>query len=150
MSSFTKATWRMLDWRDSRDVQLYEVSGLRFDIGYLGSGLSVTVPDGFVTDGPSIPKLVKWLLGKLSRKLLAWLVATLITPSAIHDMMRQDRRFSKLTTDTTMLLAMECNRTPVVLRWLVFFLVMQNRSRRDYAGEVPLSNHSPRDSRDAR
>ncbi len=43
---------------------------LRYEIGALGSGLSVTVPAGFVTDGASIPRIMQGVLppfGKWSR-----------------------------------------------------------------------------------
>ena len=34
-----------------------------YDVGYLGSGDTITVPKGFITDFASIPKGVRWIIG---------------------------------------------------------------------------------------
>lgn len=119
MSSFTRADFEATgEKRNGR--KLYRiVGGFTFDIGYLGSGLSIQVPDGFVTDGPSMP----WI----ARKLLP--TRTMTKASAVHDLLREDLRFSKLEGDAIFLTAMQAEGTPVWLRELAFLAVRLNNSR---------------------
>ncbi len=101
--------------------------GLRYDIGFLGSGLSVFVPEGFETDGPSDPTGVLQLLG---------VAPTMMRASAVHDMLREDLRFTKLQSDAVFLMAMETEGTPPIWREAAFNSVRLNQSR---------SKHQPAD-----
>lgn len=119
MSSFTEAT--AIDTgerRNGRKLFRY-AEGFRFDIGYLGSGLSVTVPPGFVTDGPTVPA---WLARILP-------MHTIAKSAAVHDLLREDLRFSKLEGDAVFLTAMAAEGAPVWLRELAFVAVRLNQSR---------------------
>ena len=119
MSSFTKADFEYTGQKRG-GRKLYRVlDGFVYDIGYLGSGLSISVPAGFVTDGPSMPV---WLGFMLPTKRM--------TKSAcIHDMMRQDLRYSKTEGDALFLTAMLVEKTPWWLRELAFIAVRLNNSR---------------------
>ena len=119
MSTFTRAVFEPLDeYRCGR--RLYRIpDGFSFDIGFLGSGLSIVVPAGFVTDGPTIPR---W-----ATKLLP--VGTMMKSAAIHDCLRENLRFSKPEGDAIFLTAMYAERTPAWLRELAFLAVRFNNSR---------------------
>lgn len=118
MSAFTEATFSALgETRAGRD--LYRVDGLAFDIGRKGSGLTIRVPDGFVTDGPSIPRWA-WAIIPTHR---------LAKSAALHDYMRERLEFTKLTGDAIFLSAMQAEQTPAWLRWCAFLAVLLNNSR---------------------
>ncbi len=118
MSAFTEATFTALgEARMGRD--LYRVDGLAFDIGRKGSGLTIRVPDGFVTDGPSIPRWM-WLVIPTHR---------MVKSAALHDFMRERLEFTKLTGDAIFLSAMQAEGTPAWLCWCAFLAVSLNFSR---------------------
>ncbi len=119
VSSFTDATFEPTGERRAGRALYRIVEGMRFDIGFLGSGLSVWVPPGFVTDGPSVPVWLRWALP----------VGRMIKAAAVHDCLREDLRFSKLEGDAIFLTAMRAERTPVWLRELAFVAVRLNGSR---------------------
>lgn len=93
--------------------------GMRFYVGYVGSSLWVDVPEGFLTDGPSVPA---WMLRFFP-------VGWLIKASAVHDRLREDLRYAKTDGDAIFLTAMKAERTPVLIREIAFWLVRMNRSR---------------------
>lgn len=129
MSSFTEATFKKVYLPDGSPKrrggrQVYAIrgadgQGMRYDIGFLGSGMSVHVPEGFETDGPSAPI---WVIPFMP-------IGRMIKASAVHDMLREDARFTLLETDLVFLAAMETEGTPVVVRWAAFNAVRLNRSR---------------------
>ena len=129
MSSFTEASFEAVYLADGSSKlrggrQVYKIrgadgAGLRWDVGYLGSGLGVHVPEGFETDGPSAPL---WLLPLLP-------VRRMVKASAVHDMLREDVRWTKLETDAIFLMAMETEGTPLWARVLAYKAVRLNRSR---------------------
>ncbi len=120
MSAFTEATFSPTgESREGR--RLYRIEeGFRFDIGYEGSGLSVSVPAGFVSDGPSVPVWLSRLLP----------VRKMVKACAVHDMLREDLRFSKLEGDAIFLTAMAAEGTPFLMRELAFLAVRINNSRK--------------------
>lgn len=128
MSIFTQAKLEPTgEYRCGR--QLFRVAdGFQFDIGYVGSGLSVHVPAGFVTDGPSIPAWIAWLLP----------TRRMVKSSAVHDLLREDRRFSKLEGDAIFLTAMRAEGTPLWLRELAFLAVRINASRKVNPANEPM------------
>ena len=120
MSSFTEARFEPTGERRQGRKLYRVVGGFDFDIGYLGSGLRVRVPAGFLTDGPSIPIAFRWALP----------TNRMVKASAVHDMLREDRRFSKLEGDAIFLTAMQVEGTPAWLREIAFLAVRLNGSRR--------------------
>ena len=120
MSSFTEAKFiKLLPKRSGRTLYITEKQ-FQYDIGYEGSGLCVKVPAGFQTDGPSIPPLLQKLLP----------LRNMIKSCAVHDMLREDYRFTKLEGDAIFLSAMQAEKTPFILRELAFLLVRLNNSRK--------------------
>jgi hypothetical protein len=119
MSEFTRALLEPTgETRGGRAV--YRVAeGFTFDIGYLGSGLAVTVPAGFETDGPSVPAWALWIVD----------VGAFIKSACVHDMLRQDLRFSKLEGDAIFLTAMAAEGVEPWQRELIFLAVRLNNSR---------------------
>lgn len=119
MSSFTQADFEFTGERRAGRKLYRIVNGFQFDIGYLGSGLSVAVPAGFITDGPSVPWWIRWALP----------VDRMAKASAVHDMLRENRRFSKIEGDAIFLTAMAVEGTTAWLREIAFLAVRFNRSR---------------------
>lgn len=119
MSSFTDALLAPTgQTRNGRAV--YRVAqAFRYDIGYLGSGLSVTVPAGFETDGPSVP----WWAVKIVD------VGAFVRSACVHDRLREDLRFTKLDGDAVFLTAMEAEGVKPWQRELIFLAVRLNGSR---------------------
>ena len=63
MSSFTEDLIVKVLAKQRNGLGLFElVVPFTFDLGFLGSGETVTVPAGFVTDFASIPGFARWLL----------------------------------------------------------------------------------------
>jgi len=61
LSKFTgDISCRFMDDVDGRHAQLLEP--LVWECDFKGSGLTVTVPAGFITDGASVPRLLWWLM----------------------------------------------------------------------------------------
>ncbi len=120
MSSFTNAVFEPTGVkRDGRHTFVLAQT-FQFDIGYLGSGLTVVVKKGFISDGPSAPK---WLLRFIPFE-------TMIKSCAIHDMLREDLRFSKTEGDAIFLTAMCAEGTPAWLREISYLVVRLNGSRK--------------------
>ncbi len=74
MSSFTEDLLVKV-LADERNGQgLFEVAQpFTFDLGFLGSGETILVPAGFITDFASIPRLARWLFpisGKVAKAAL--------------------------------------------------------------------------------
>ena len=118
MSAFTEATFTPTGRRRG-GRELFRIDGLAFDIGRKGSGQTIRVPDGFETDGPTIPAWA-WRLIPTER-LVKW--------AALHDFMRERLGYTKLTGDAIFLSAMEAEGTPAWLRWPAFLAVLANNSR---------------------
>lgn len=63
MSSFTADLLVKVLSEERNGIGVFELTHpFTFDIGFLGSGESVTVPAGFRTDFCSIPRIARWLL----------------------------------------------------------------------------------------
>jgi hypothetical protein len=119
VSSFTRALFEPTGRTKSGRAVWRCVGGLTFDVGYLGSGLSVTVPEGFETDGPSVPF---WALPFIK-------VGCMIRAAAVHDRLREDPRFSLIDCDAIFLTAMKAEGVPALQRELAFLAVRFNQSR---------------------
>jgi hypothetical protein len=136
-SSFTSATFRPVLVRDPKTGieqlktkegrRLYSIhgddgNGLTFHVGFEGSGLSVHVPEGFVTDGPSIPSWCRWLVPKTARE-------QAMKSAAVHDLLCEHPAFSRPEADVHFLIAMYAERTPQFWREVFFAAVRTNSSK---------------------
>lgn len=119
MSSFTRAVFEPTGRTLNGRAVFKAVGGFHYDIGFIGSGLQVVIPDGFETDGPSVPF---WALPFFP-------VGSMVRSAAVHDVLRADQRFTSLEADALFLAAMQAERTPRWARELAFFFVRLNRSR---------------------
>lgn len=134
MSSYTKARHQEIGGGLYRVIS-EELPGMWFYVGDPDAKQGVLVPDGFITDGPTIPHWLKSILALLG--LLTWVIECLLKASAVHDLMREDRRFSLLEADCYFLVAMKADqknwRGPKwacsVLREATFLAVRTNRGR---------------------
>ena len=119
MSSFTDAILSPTAATRGGRAVFRVVEPFRYDVGYLGSGLSVTVPAGFETDGPSVP----WWAVKIVD------VGAFVRSACVHDRLREDLRFTKLDGDAVFLTAMQAEGVKPWQRELIFLAVRLNRSR---------------------
>jgi hypothetical protein len=119
MSSFTRALFEPTGTTREGRIVWRAAAPFRFDIGYLGSGLSIEVPAGFETDGPSIP----WWLAPIAR------AGSMVRASAVHDRLREDLRFTKLEGDAIFLTALAAEGVPAWRREIAFLAVRLNRNR---------------------
>lgn len=124
MSRVTPATFERIEGR-SAGRPLFVVrgatgDGFRLHIGYEGSGLSVHVKEGFVTDLASDPTGIMQLTGA------GWLARYAVT---IHDRLCEDTLYTRLEADAILLIAMEATGVPVIWRELIFAAVRTNTSR---------------------
>lgn len=118
MSSFTSASWEKTDLPADDGRPIYAIRGavgrgFIFWIGYEGSTLSVRIPEGFLTDGPSIPSIVRWAIPKSARE-------RAMKAAAVHDLLCEDPRFDRLTADAIFLTAMKAEGTPAFWREVFF------------------------------
>ena len=125
MSSFTEAKIVPTDRKNSAGRRMYNSGpGFGWELGAKGSGMWVWVPANRESDGPSIPRWLKWLFG--------WLidVQSMMKSSFIHDMMREHpEAFTLLESNATFLMCMETEGTRPFQRNWAFLLVCLNHSR---------------------
>lgn len=131
-SSFTAADFEpVLDARGKhRKVEgrkLYRIrgangDGMWFHIGHLGSGLAVHIPEGFVTDGPSIPPAVGWAVPKGAKE-------KAMKSAAVHDYLCEHPGFTRPEADAQFLIAMHAEGTPPLWREVFFRAVRYNNSK---------------------
>jgi hypothetical protein len=131
-SSFTAATWEpivdahgkavRIDGRRVYRILGPEGRGFTYEVGFLGSGLRVRVPEGFITDGPSIPSIIRWAVPKKA-------IGQAMKSAAVHDLLREDERFTLLEGDSIFYMCMEAEGTPAFWRERFFDAVRQNKNR---------------------
>lgn len=119
--------------------RLRAVYSLSFELFYKGSDLSIRVPDGFKTDGPSWPLWVDYLLLTIT-SVMKWTGLECYIPSlpnfhmvlssALHDFLRQQLLVPKFVGDYIFLTALKAEGCSFVFRWLAFFAVLCNFSRK--------------------
>lgn len=97
--------------------------GFVFHVGFDGSGLAVHVPEGFVTDGPSIPGWCRWLVPKAARE-------QAMKSAAVHDRLCEDPQFTRPEADVHFLIAMYAEKTPPFWREVFFTAVRTNSSKK--------------------
>jgi len=98
-------------------------NGFFFHVGFNGSGLAVHVPEGFVTDGPSIPGWCRWLVPKAARE-------QAMKAAAVHDMLCEHPQFTRPEADVHFLIAMYAEKTPKFWREIFFAAVRTNSSKK--------------------
>lgn len=119
MSSFTEAT--VVEIAPARGRrQFVVVGGFTFDVGYKGSGWQIRIPDGFVTDLASDPTGILDLTGASLYAVKSFIV---------HDWLRENTLFTKISSDAIFLMAMEAEGVPALWRELIFSAVRMNNSR---------------------
>lgn len=126
MSSFTAAAWEPTGEKDEGRplyaIRGAEGDGFDFYIGYKGSSLWVHVPEGFLTDGPSIPSIVRWAIPKS-------VIQATLKSAAVHDLLCEDPRFERHEADAIFLTAMYAEGTPSFWREVFFQAVRTNKSK---------------------
>lgn len=134
-TSFTDADFVLVLGKRREGRQVYRIrgrngNGMRFELGYEGSGLSVRVPENFETDGPSIPGAVRWLIpyGVIEKAMKS---------AAVHDLLCEDPRFSRDDADAQFWAAMSAEGTPRFWRWVFFQAVIHNKSKERYNVDIP-------------
>jgi len=119
MSSFTSARFEPTGKSRNGRAVWRVVDGFRFDIGYLGSGLSVEVPAGFETDLASIPG---WAMPFMAP-------GSMVKSAAVHDRLRADTRFGLIESDAIFLTAMAAEGVTPWRREVAFLAVRSNHNR---------------------
>ncbi len=120
MSSFTgdlTLTQLALDWQQWRIEQ-----PLIYEVGNTGSGNIITVPQGFVTDGASVPRPLWWFLptwGSYSRAAVVHDYLCRALDQGAPDPQAQDRK----TADRIFYEAMVVCGTGMTMRWLMWVSV---------------------------
>lgn len=127
MSSFTAATWEKTDLPPDDGRPIYRIKGAEgngfvFHIGHEHSTLWVHVPEGFLTDGASIPSAVRWMVPKSVQELA-------LKPAAVHDALCEHPAFDRLTADAIFLCALKAVGMPLMWRELFFRSVRYNKSK---------------------
>lgn len=82
-----------------------------YDVGAEGSGTTVTVPAGFVTDFASVPRPIWWILPKWGRYGNA---------AVIHDYLYASKLYSRPTADAWFLEAMGVLGVRPLTRWVMY------------------------------
>lgn len=94
--------------------------GFVYEIGFKGSGLGIKCREGYETDLASDPTGILDLTGVAVQAAVEF---------ALHDLLREDTRFSKLASDAILLMAMEARGVDPLVRELIFAAVRSNNSR---------------------
>lgn len=145
MSSFTRAQVhpRAPAWAGGprQYVVRGEVGdGFWFYFGRPEDRRGIHIPEGFVTDGASIPR---WIMRVLPRRIRRWVAERLFKSAILHDRLRELLEFSLIEADAYFLVALEADGLRwhgqaksifhragrVLLREAAFIAVRNNRSR---------------------
>jgi Protein of unknown function (DUF1353) len=123
VSRFTEATWALTgETKNGRPVVCL-TSPLAYQVGFLGSGWTITAPEGFCTDLTSLPL---WFARTSPGSRLG---ARIARSAVVHDRMRADRRWPKLLGDYVFFEALGVDRVPMGWRLICFVAVALNFSR---------------------
>lgn len=151
MSSFTKAELEpVIDPATGKQKRragrpVYRVAkDFYWELGFKGSGLRIYARKGYETDGPSRPTLASpGLFNKLAAVLLAvvpqrvWELA--VPGSVIHDILREDLRFSLDEGNAVFWLCLEAVGMDGFWRDRLFDAVRSNTSRKRHNAEDLIS-----------
>lgn len=123
MSRFTEAAYDLTgETKNGRPLACL-TSPLAYEVGFLGSGWTITAPTGFCTDLASLPV---WFARTRPGRALA---AKIARASIVHDRMRQDLRWPKLLGDYVFFEALGVDRVPLGWRLVCFAAVLINFRR---------------------
>ena len=123
MSRFTEATWALTgETKNGRPVVCL-TSPLAYEVGFLGSGWTITAPEGFCTDLTSLPI---WFA---RTSLGSRLGARIARAAVVHDRMRDDLRWPKLLGDYAFFEAMDVDGVSLGWRLVAFAAVLLNFNR---------------------
>ncbi|MFN7130151.1 MAG: DUF1353 domain-containing protein [Brevundimonas sp.] len=123
MSRFTDATWAETGAIKNGRPVVCLTSPLAYEVGFLGSGWTISASVGFCTDLASLPA---WF----ARSVIGRRLGDQIARSAIvHDRMRNDARWPKLLGDYVFFEAMGVDRVPLAWRLVCFAAVLVNFRR---------------------
>jgi hypothetical protein len=127
VSSFTEARFEEVVGKRREGRKVYRAAAsFRFWIGHPDAGMCIMIPQGFETDGASIPVPI---LRLLPGSLRDWVMGQLAKSAAVHDLMREDLQFSLMDADALFLVAMEADGVNWALKWVAFAAVRTNKSR---------------------
>lgn len=96
--------------------------GMEFRLGGPRSDVVIRIPEGFVTDGPSIPSAVRWLVPRRAQE-------QAMKSAAVHDYLCERPDFSRPEADAQFLVAMYAEGTPAIWREIFFRAVRTNNSK---------------------
>lgn len=123
MSRFTEARYELSGGYVRGRPLVCLTTPLVYMVGHLNSGVPLTAPAGFCTDLASLPGWVmRFEWGRrLARKLAR--------SSIVHDLLRSDPRWPKLTGDVIFLEAMGVDGVRLSWRIVAFVAVLLNFNR---------------------
>ncbi|QOC54121.1 DUF1353 domain-containing protein [Caulobacter vibrioides] len=90
------------------------VQPFSYDVGFLGSGDTVTAPSDYVTDFGSIPWFARWLISPFDRAAKAYV---------IHDILCDDRSRPRREANRILREALEVLGVPPWKRWTIWLAV---------------------------
>ena len=123
MSRFTEAAYDLTgETKNGRPLACL-TSPLAYEVGFLGSGWTITAPTGFCTDLASLPA---WFARTAAGTRLRDQIAR---AAIVHDLMRNDTRWPKLLGDYVFLEAMGVDRVPLGWRLICFAAALINFRR---------------------
>lgn len=123
MSRFTDAGWVQAGVKSNGRTQYCLTSPLAYQVGFLGSGWTITADAGFCTDLASLPV---WFARTSAGRRLGGRIAR---AAIVHDRMRADTRWPKLLGDYVFFEAMGVDRVPMAWRLICFAAVLLNFRR---------------------
>ena len=112
MSKFTTPLV-LMPWEGGRYLTERPLS---FDIGFKGSGLTVTVPRLFVTDLASVPRFFWWFLPPYDPQYAA--------AAVLHDYLLSLPDFDRMTAHSVFLEALTSLGVPNWKAWVMFLAVV--------------------------
>lgn len=118
MSRFTKSPPVRHTYKTRGDRPVFALQGpLSYDVGWLGSGETITVPVGFETDFASVPRVIDDLFGWDPRGKYA-------LPAVVHDYLYSGQtEYSRRRADEIFLEAMSVKRVNLAQRYAIFWSV---------------------------
>lgn len=123
MSRFTEAAYDLTGETKNGRPLVCLTSPLAYEVGFLGSGWTITAPAGFCTDLASIPAFI--LRTGWGERLAAEIARSAI----VHDRMRSDTRWPKLLGDYAFFEAMGVDGVPLHKRLICLAAVLLNFNR---------------------
>jgi hypothetical protein len=130
VSSFTTAViTQRTDLLSIRGFPMLHVQQpIVYEIGFLGSNHPVVIPAGFLTDGPSVPRLLQFLMP----------MDHLLAPSVLHDWLLTQLAWEKSRADLEFKIAMRACGVRQPYRQIAYWAVHFNHSPRQPPQMLPV------------